>query len=292
MKYAIKYYKGGEDNLLTKADEIIIKYTHKTTEIIDFVQKWRPEQRVIINVCEYTGREPLEDCLDIFAAAAAAHPNIALTMNFKKDDVINQRCKETRIPFFYSDLVYSPDVLTLFINSGASDVYIANEYGFSLKDISTQCKYKGVNIRIYPNVAQSSAGYYENSFSCFFVRPEDIELYSDYVDVCEFYGPLDKQSVLYNVYNDKHWSGDLKDIIIGLEYSIDSRTITPYFGNARLRCNKMCTYGKCQICKNTQKLAKTLEEKGLGLRKARDYEHKTNENTMSDESGATQGDSE
>lgn len=285
MKYAIKYYRNGtidSEEILNKADEIIIKYTHKTAEIIDFVQKWREDQRIVVNLTEMN-EIAIDEMIEIFVAARSKHNNLALLLPYPSIG-IDDRCKENDLPFFFGLPIDRQDMLVWAIEDGVSDVYIVNEFGFSLKDISALCKSAGVNIRVYPNVAQSSMALRcDNQFASFFIRPEDIELYSDYVDVCEFYGPLDKQKVLHDIYTSEHWSGNLKDIILDLEYDIDSRTITPYFGKSRLGCNKMCTYGKCKICYNTQSLAKVLEEKGLGLRKERTYEHKINESTLSND---------
>ena len=49
MKFAIKFYKGCR--VLENADEIIIKYTKKTSKLIDFVQEWE-SHRIIVDVTE------------------------------------------------------------------------------------------------------------------------------------------------------------------------------------------------------------------------------------------------
>lgn len=94
-----------------------------------------------------------------------------------------------------------------------------------------------------------------------------MEFYEDYIDIIEFWGSIDKQAVLYDIYNDERWLGYLNDVILGFseEELIDDKTIVPYFGEARAGCEKRCVFGRCDICSIIKELAFTLEEKDLGL---------------------------
>ena len=46
-----------------------------------------------------------------------------------------------------------------------------------------------------------------NTFQQFYIRPDAVQLYEEFVDVFEFFGPLDKQPVLYDIYYDEISSG-------------------------------------------------------------------------------------
>jgi hypothetical protein len=83
--------------------------------------------------------------------------------------------------------------------------------------------------------------------------------------VCEFFGPLDRQSVLYEIYNKGRWLGDLRELIVGLGFSIGSRTILPCFGEERVNCEKKCYYGKCIICDKIMTISNQLKEAGVEL---------------------------
>jgi len=59
---------------------------------------------------------------------------------------------------------------------------------------------------------------YNDGFKQFFIRPEDVDIYGEYVDVIEFYDSIEQQNVLYEVYfKDKEWNGKLREIIKGMD---------------------------------------------------------------------------
>ena len=243
MKYAINYYMGCP--ILDKADEIIIQYYEKDPELIHFVEKYPDTTRIIIDVCNLGSRA---DNLAIFEAAQQKHKNLALRTT-SSDPTIPDYA-EAFLPFFYVQEVSDIDDLYSYVNSGVSDVYITNAFAFSMKDVATYCKASNVQIRVLPNVAQSKNGGIppKDTLKTFFIRPEDIDIYEDYVDVFEFFGSLDKQPILYKIYTEKRWAGQLNEIILNLKDNTDNRSIPPYFGERRLNCGKKCVYGKCHVC--------------------------------------------
>ena len=74
MKYCMRY--DNRSRHINDFDEVILNYTHKTSEIIDHVAKYKQEQRIILNVVEMDNEELLK-CKDIFAAAGEV-ANIAI----------------------------------------------------------------------------------------------------------------------------------------------------------------------------------------------------------------------
>jgi hypothetical protein len=198
---------------------------------------------------------------------------------------------ECNLPYFFIEPISSLDDFEGVINYGVSDIYVANELGFYLEKISPICKAKGIAIRVYPNVAQSSSKFLTPNLKTFFIRPDDVETYEPYVDVLEFWGPIDKQSVLYDIYHDGRWQGRLQDVILELDDDIDNTRIMPVFGEARTCCRKVCAYDQCHICDHIKSAAATLEVKELKLkRKKRVYEHDPNGNNLQDDSGTTESD--
>ena len=71
-------------------------------------------------------------------------------------------------------------------------MYITNEFAFNMIDISKVCYLNSTMIRVYPNIAQTSARKTStiDSLTKFFIRPEDVMFYEPYVDVFEFYCPI------------------------------------------------------------------------------------------------------
>ena len=114
---------------------------------------------------------------------------------------------------------------------------------------------------------------------------EDIEVYEKYVDICEFFGDLDRQSVLYEIYTKGKWIGDLQQLILNFKYSLSNQTIAPIFSEARLGCNKKCNQGKCNICHHIVSTGKILAENNLVFRKEKeDNEYYSNATDIKTES--------
>lgn len=261
MKYALKYYTTCP--ILDKVDEIIIKYNKRDEELINFVQKY-PNQRIIVDITLLNDDE-VEHSLEIFEAAITVHPDLAILCScFHHPYYL---FADENIPFFFLERINTFDKLTSAICLGVSDVYITDELGFYLIDVHKICAEHEVKVRVYPNVAQSSSLKPDASLTQFFIRPEDIEMYEDYVDVLEFFGvALDKQPVFYNIYNEGQWGDELSILIAGID-PVASEGILPIFGPSRLKCNKRCTFGKCELCINLAKISKDLLDKGIYITK-------------------------
>jgi hypothetical protein len=250
IKYAIKYYK--DCRVLNKADEVIIIYDKRDPELIKFLEDKNENQRYIINITSLELDE-IKENIEIFKGAYISHPNISFMLKDVKGHCI---FKDAGIPFFFDTKIQDTDVLYEYVKLGVSDVYLVNEICFSLRQIAPFCKGHQVKIRVFPNIAQKSIG--EKDLKSFFIRPEDIEEYNEYIDICEFEGSLDRQAVYYEIYTEGKWAGNLNEIIIGLktEEPIDNSAIIPTFVQPRLGCMKRCNYEKCQSCD----IVKTISE--------------------------------
>ena len=172
--------------------------------------------------------------------------------------------KSAHIKFFFINRVNNWDTLIGLIAAGVSEVYITDELGFEITDVAEVAHSKGVNIRVYPDVAQSQwIG--TTGLMQFFIRPEDVASYEPYVDTLEFYNESIKQEIYYKVYaEDKQWFGALNEIITGLNSEIDSRYLLKNFVNKRLRCGRKCLKGgSCNRCQEIEHLSKNLKESHL-----------------------------
>ena len=256
MKYCMLY--DNRSRYLRNADEIILKYQHKTSEIIEHIGTYKQEKRVILNVY-LLDNETLLDCKEIFAAVAERHPNMAILGEVTQAGVLT----ELGLPFFFANIVDTWDKLHAFINCGVSDVYIGNEFGFSLKKIAPVCKEHNVNVRVFPNAAQTSSHMLKPTMNSFYIRPEDLKYYEDLVDVVEFFGPIEKQDVFFKIYSTRRWLGKLNLIILGLEDAEDVKNtiFLECFGAVRTNCDKRCSYSKgCNMCTRFISINKTIDE--------------------------------
>ena len=259
MKFAIKFYQGCRS--LSQADEIIIQYKVKSPNLIKFAQGMKENQRLIVNIVEL---DNIEENLSIFEATYKAHPAMAILLSQKQNlaDIADMN-----IPFFFIEGASCLDDILGMAHLGVSDIYIMNELGFNIVKVSKYCHKNGISVRVYPNVAQSSTKFDINSLTKFYIRPDAVQIYEPYIDVMEFFGPLDRQPVLYDIYRDERWLGVLDDVIIGLNKRIDNQTIVPYFDVVRLSCKKVCGVEKCSMCIQAESFGKTLKTKEIGIRK-------------------------
>ena len=269
MKYAVNFHSSF--NHMDTIDEMIIKYENdkQRAGLLNYMQqKVRYDLRIIIAAENLETIEKRD--IETFIAVQEIHPNFAVRLGLCHKDIISDFVNN-KIPFFFDIFIDSWDMLNGIIQSGVSDVYIANELGFHLPRIKKISK--DVKIRVFPNVAQSTDKLHIlPTISSFFIRPEDIDCYEEYIDVCEFFGPADRHNVLYEIYIKGKWIGDLKELIIGLKTNCPNINMVHYFGEKRVNCKKSCsTGGFCNLCNQVCSLANSMQEKGLELKK--DDEH-------------------
>ena len=262
MKYCARYDR--DFRYLKEVDEVIIEYKNKDGELIRFMETIPEQQRIIVKITDK--KLDVNENISILAAAAKVHPNMAVLLP-TADAAFAETLKNENLSFFFDKFVNEWDVFMSYMELGISDIYIVNELAFEMPEVSRICKEHNVRIRTFPNVAQmSNTAANLNKLKAFYIRPEDIVTYEPYVDVCEFFGPIDRQSVLYEIYKNEKWMGDLEELIIGLNYSIPNQSIIPAFGEQRLNCRKDCYRGRCIVCDKIASIANTLKDAGVQLR--------------------------
>jgi hypothetical protein len=102
-------------------------------------------------------------------------------------------------------------------------------------------------------------------------------MYEKYIDVMEFAGPLDRLSVVYEIYKQRQWLGNIKDLILDYNGDLENFSIAPHFGSMRTSCHKRCMYGNCNICTEIDKLGFNFVKADLALIKKRYKNNKTEE---------------
>lgn len=139
-------------------------------------------------------------------------------------------------------------------------MYICEELGFFINSISKLLHENNIKVRVYPNICQSS--FFEiPDIKKFFIRPEDIYIYSNFVDVFELISDKERQQVLFKIYRQEKWFGELKEVIPSFKENLDNRCIMSTFGAIRSGCKKRCMYDPngCKICDRFIDLADTLK---------------------------------
>lgn len=160
--------------------------------------------------------------------------------------------------FMFRDIATNWEEFNFLLSTKPSEIYVGYSIAFSMKDIKRRCDNEGVKVRAYANTAQKI--WLENSDARqFFIRPEDVKLYEQYLDGIDFVGDATIQDVMFDIYSKGEWAGDLDEIIVGLDTSINNITLPAPFGEYRLNCKKRCLVtGSCHLCDSMGYFADTF----------------------------------
>ena len=280
MKFAVPYYKSNGGKWLNYPSEIIIRYDGESTEesFVTFLKE-HDKQRIIIDILNYDKFLSDVSYAFIFRNLKIEHnlTNFALRFNVEHERVeeveahlrdlgFNIPDSETKLDYFYNGGLETFEQLDRFMYTEVSDVYITNALAFDIKRVKEKILKAShhINIRLYPNVCQSY--WNTRSILSFFIRPEDISLYNDYVDVMEIYAESlpqkSKAEVYYDIYaKSGSWFGDLKEYLINCDDSIYSPLLWKNFGEKRLGCKKRCIAdGKCRFCYDQLKYLELMQK--------------------------------
>lgn len=132
---------------------------------------------------------------------------------------------------------------------------------FSLQKIKD--KYN-IPIRLCPNIAYDSYIPRDNGIYGTWIRPEDVQIYENWVDTFEFItDDLKKESTLIHIYKDnKQWPGNLNLLLTNLNYNVDNRAIPEKIGKIRANCEQKCkSGGSCKFCSIAFKFATDVRNK-------------------------------
>lgn len=264
MRYCIDFYQ--TSRILSEVDEINIKYNKDNTHILDFLKE-HPAQT--INICLNTQEDVnlfiRNSEIELLSAIKENNPEWTFKVrlyNYEDNIELFEILKEKSIPVYFYTFINNWDILHGYIKLGVSDVYIVEDLGFDLYTIKKVFQNQ-VNIRVFPHIAQSTWAL-SSVIKKFYIRPDDIDLYNNVVDVCEFHNVSDKADAYYNIYKSGQWFGKLQEIILDFDSDLDGKYIAPSFAEQRIKCGKKCIKGgKCAICERIEELSKTLEKNNL-----------------------------
>lgn len=264
MKYCLDYKKYGR--YMDEADELNITFRREDTSLFQFLSE-RKHKRINIYIADQEDFLENND-IEIFYAMQEKDPelNFALKLGDYRSEYTKKIYKliKGKFKYYFSNFVRDWDTLLGYVSLQPSDMYIVENLCFELDKVSKVLHYWNINIRAFPNIAQSTWSNTKD-IKKFFIRPEDIDFYGDYIDTVEFMGRDNSVETYYKIYAiDKKWFGKLREVIVDFNDELDSRFILPSFAQARVKCGKSCFKGgKCRICEVVEKSAEVLENNGL-----------------------------
>lgn len=268
MKYAtlnnktIKYGK--------QIDELLVPYGKVANGFIEYLDD-HLNQRIVLcieDITEFNEKGGISELLGLKKGRPDLN-NYALRLkDCNKEEFLElyKIAVENDIPVFFNNFCGNWDTFYGMINTfEISDIYIIEELGFCLDTVAKMAHEQGIKVRVFPNIAQSDWSRIDDVLK-FFIMPEDIQYYEDYVDVCELFVGSKMYTIdpVYESYRDQKWFGPIKELIYDYKGSINTQHMVPVFGERRVSCEKRCTKGgACQVCPAFALLSETLEEKGL-----------------------------
>lgn len=260
--FCLNYYPS--QSYLKDADQFKIKYRPADRTLEDFLDVYQ-QKSIVIDVAD--SFEEID--AQLFKGLYEKYKNFRLIIDFNNKEHLD-RVREYNLPFFFSNFVTTIDQLNGFLTYQPTDMYICEELGFNLHKVSKLLHDNNIKVRVFPNICQSS--FPETpSIKTFFIRPEDMESYSAFVDIFEIVSDKERQRVLFKIYRQEKWFGKINEIIPTFKNDLDSRYIIENFGSIRSKCGKRCMYNPrtCSICDRYVEMAKTLQENGIIVRKAK-----------------------
>ena len=260
--FCLNYYPS--QKYIQEADELKIKYHPADRTLNDFLETYK-DKSIIINVTD--SFEEID--AQLLKSLYEKYKNIRIILDFNNKEHL-ARVESYKIPHFFVNPVTTIDQLNGLLKYKPTDMYICEELGFSLDKVSKLLHDNNIKVRVFPNICQSSFAE-TPSIKTFFIRPEDIPIYSTFVDIFELISDEKRQQVLFKIYKQEKWFGKINGLIPSFKGDLDSRYLLDTFGMIRSKCGKRCMYKpeSCSICDRFTKLAETFKENKIVIRKAK-----------------------
>lgn len=260
--FCLNYYPS--QKYIQEADQFKIKYRPADRTLEDFLDTYR-DKSIVIDVSN--SFEEID--AQLLQGLYQKYQNIKIILDFNNKEHLS-RAKSHKIPYFFINPVTTIDQLNGLLSYHPTDMYVCEQLGFSLDKISKVLHDNNIKVRVFPNICQSSFSE-TPSIKTFFIRPDDIPIYSVFVDVFELIADEKRQRILFKIYKQEHWFGKLNEVIPSFKDDLDSKYLLNTFGAIRSKCGKRCMYkpGSCSICDRFTNLADTFKENKIVVRKAK-----------------------
>ena len=255
-------YDGADSPYVKEAAQIKIIYHPDSKNLEKFIEQY-PDKKIYLQLNpEDYSKESLHrlqnlKCFDNWTLQIPI--SMILDKDNNVDDIYFDAIKDCCNRYMFTDLIGNWEILAFMRTLNPSEIYVTNLLGFCLFDVRRALPDE-IGVRVICNRAQSA---WEGSsdITKFFIRPDDTDVYEEYVAGFDFVGDSAIQDIMYKVYSRGYWYGNLDEIIIGFNDEVDSRRLPQLFGEYRLKCEKRCVQGaSCGLCKRMQYFSELMEK--------------------------------
>lgn len=245
------------ESVLKEAQEIKVEY--KDIAFIDnYLEREEKPHVIVLRIPNYT--EINWDIMYMYNEKLKG--NFILSLDNIK---IAPKAKEYNIKFYWNYPIVNYYELNNVIAAGAHQVILGMPLCFEIPHI----KEKEIKLRLIPNYAFNDYLLEDDGVCAGWIRPEDLELYEDIAESCEFYADsLQKEKALFHIYQMASWPDDLSLIIKNLNKEFYNQHLNSGFSKARMECGQRCSKNK-KICSACERIRKTT----VNLKKLKEIEN-------------------
>ena len=257
MKYCLKYTTTSLK--LIDADEISIKYI-EDKGLVEFMKKYSSQRIILrVNPSNFANSEVRK-----LIAIKKQYPeyNFSVALPYF-DKALVPWFRDEGISFFIDKPCMCWEEFNYLIREGVSDINISGPLGFEMSKVKRvlDSLNRKVIIRAVPNKVENMITFTPTLIG-FYIRPEDIELYEEFIDVLEFEG-LEHQDTFFSIYAEhKSFIGNLNQCIYNFQEQVDNKGLITLFGERRRDCGRQClSGGHCNRCYTLADLAKPMGDR-------------------------------
>ena len=247
MKYSLSSRQTAE--YLRKADEIKVQWRDRNI-IPDLFEKY-PEAKVNL-VRYYQDAEEEIDWkqIDTFNVLGRGNFIIGLTIS---EELLEAQKRGYIFHYLYEVRTFQE--LNAIMRLGVCRIRLGAPLFFQMDKVKQNC---GLPIVTTANLAYSDFSFgAKDGVTGTWIRPEDVNIYDQYIDTIEFVGNKTQEQALFRIYAEQGaWSGELGLVVQDLNYPCTNRMIPPDLATARLNCGQRCQEtGRCHLCYRYMDLA-------------------------------------
>lgn len=245
-------------SVLKQADEIKFLYKDKD-RLIDYIEEFSDKTFILIIP---KGVEASDISWELYRTYSEK-VNFILAL---EDLNLYKNCQDNNIKFYWNYPIFTWFELDGIIKLNPCYLFINGALTFNLQKLKEKTD---IPLRCCPNVAYMDSIPRENGIYGAWIRPEDIEVYKQYVNTFEFMATaLSEEAALLEVYQRGNWPGNLNLLLTNLNIQVDNRALPDELGQMRANCGRRCLISNnCHFCETAMKFADVLRSKHYEMKK-------------------------
>lgn len=249
MKYCISGRQ--KKSVLRQADEIKMQYKDKD-RLIDYIEEFS-DKTFILSI----PKEEQELDWELFKTYTEKVNFILCIDNLH----LAALCNLHNIKFYWNYPIFTWYELDGILKLNPCYLLLNAPLFFDLKKVKEKTD---IPIRAVPNLAYDAYIPRDNGICGTWIRPEDIKIYEQYIDVFEFItDDLGKENTLLHIYKDNGaWPGNLNLLFTNFNINVDNRAILEDIAEKRIDCGQRCmSTSNCHYCETAIQFATAIRNK-------------------------------